>query len=113
MWTVTPSPLEHIGALCFGLVIGYLTYRVLVRTTDRAAITDLTAIVGAVGGAAVTGLFDPGTGLFAMYSIGLAAGLAAYAIIYARLNGRTRLAEVLGGATEPAKPAPIDPERPL
>jgi hypothetical protein len=110
---VTPSPLEHFGALCFGLVIGYLTYRVLVRTTDKAAITDLTAVVGAVGGAAVTGLFDPGTALFAMYSIGLAVGMLVYAVVFAALNGRLPLAKVLGGR-EPGRPErPGEDGRPL
>lgn len=94
---MNPSPLEHVGALCFGLVVGYITYRVLVRTTERAAITDLTAVLGAIGGAAVTGLFDPGTALFAMYSIGLAVGMVVYAAVFAALNGRIPFANVLGG----------------
>ena len=96
--------LEYIGSLFFGLVVGYITYRVLARTTDRAAVTDLAAVVGAVGGGAVTGLFDPGSGMFAMYAIGLAAGMIAYAVLFGWLNGRTELAKVLGGS---------DPERPL
>ena len=95
---MNPSPLEHFGALCFGLVVGYITYRVLVRTTEKAAITDLTAVLGAIGGAAVTGLFDPGTALFAMYSIGLAVGMAVYAIVFAALNGRLPFASVLGSS---------------
>jgi hypothetical protein len=110
--------LEHVGALCFGLVVGYITYRVLARTADRSAITDLAAVIGAVGGGAVTGLFDPGTGLFAMYSIGLAVGLAAYAVIFGLLNGRKELAKVLGGGDPVAQPpAPVphqaDSGRPL
>jgi uncharacterized membrane protein YeaQ/YmgE (transglycosylase-associated protein family) len=109
------SPLEYIGALCFGLVVGYVTYRVLVRTTDRSAITDLTAVLGAVGGGAVTGLFDPQTELFAMYAIGLAVGMAVYGAIYYVLNGKEATAKVLAGrevTTPPPPPVPSS-ERPL
>ena len=100
--------LAYIGSLCFGLVVGYITYRVLARTTDRAAVTDLAAVIGAVGGGAVTGLFDPGSGMFAMYAIGLAVGLAAYAVVFGLLNGRAELAKVLGGGDQPG-----DADRPL
>jgi hypothetical protein len=110
---MNPSPLEYIGALCFGLVVGYVTYRVLVRTTERSAITDLTAVIGAVGGAAVTGLFDGKT--FAMYAIGLAVGMAVYGAIYYTLNGKEATAKVLAGRdlrTAPPPPVPSS-ERPL
>jgi hypothetical protein len=109
------SPLEYIGALCFGLVVGYVTYRVLVRTTDRSAITDLTAVLAAVGGGAVTGLFDPQTELFAMYAIGLAVGMAVYGAIFYVLNGKEATAKVLAGrevTTAPPPPVPSS-ERPL
>jgi hypothetical protein len=94
------SVLGQIGAACFGIVVGYITYRTLARTTDKAAISDLGAVVSAIGGAAVTGLFAPGTSLFAWYSIGLLAGMALFFVIFGKLNGRQRLAAVMGAETE-------------
>jgi hypothetical protein len=56
-----------------GVDVGYLTDRMLVRTVGNASV----CVLAAVGGAAVTGLFGPGTSVFAWYAIGLLAGLAA------------------------------------
>jgi hypothetical protein len=103
------SALEHdtslvmtIGAVLFGAVVGFITYRTLVRTTDKAAISDLGAVVGVIGGGAVTGLFDPHTSdLFGWYAIGLAAGLAAYFLLFALLNGLDKTAKVMGKVTTP------------
>jgi uncharacterized membrane protein YeaQ/YmgE (transglycosylase-associated protein family) len=61
-------------------VIGWVTYRTLRRRNDGVALSDIATVVGAVGGAAVTGLFGSGQ-LFAWYSIGLAAGFFAYLLI--------------------------------
>lgn len=71
---------EGIGALCFGLVIGWVTYRTLRRREEGAALSDIASVIGAVGGAAVTSLFKSGP-LFGMYCIGLAIGFFLYLII--------------------------------
>lgn len=69
----------EIGALAFGLVIGWLTYRTIIFRKEDAALADIAIVIGAVGGAAITGIFkDPN--LFAGYSIGLAAGFFFFAI---------------------------------
>jgi hypothetical protein len=86
-----------VGALCFGVAVGYITYRTLVRTTGKTAISDLTTVVGAVGGGAVTGLFGPASGdAFGWYSIGLLAGIAAFFLLYLALNGKSKTAAVMG-----------------
>jgi NhaP-type Na+/H+ or K+/H+ antiporter len=72
-----------VGALCFGIVIGWATYGTL-RRSQRTALTDLSTLVGAVGGAAVTTLFPAGNGSFGAYCIGLALGFFYY------LNRATR-----------------------
>ena len=92
--------LGQVGAACFGITVGYLTYRTLVRTAVNASIIALAAVVSAVGGAAVTGLFAPGTNVFAWYAIGLLAGMGAFFAIFARLNGLQHLAAVLSLRTE-------------
>jgi hypothetical protein len=94
------SALGQVGAVCFGVTVGYITYRRLVRTTGKAAISDLAAVAGAIGGAAVTGLFAPGTDVFAWYSIGLLVGMALFFVIFGRLNGLQHLATILNVTTE-------------
>lgn len=86
-----------IGMLCFGLMIGFITYRTLVRTTEHASINDLAAVVAAVGGGAVTAIVRPQTSLFGWYAIGLFVGFVAYGCLFAYLNkGNGELAKVLG-----------------
>jgi NhaP-type Na+/H+ or K+/H+ antiporter len=70
-----------VGGFAFGLVVGWVTYGFL-RRSDRKTLTDITTIIGAVGGAAATGLFQPGTGAFAGYCVGLAVGFFGYLAFY-------------------------------
>ncbi len=70
--------LGQVGGACFGVAVGYLTYRTLVRPGVHAAVAGVAAVAGAIGGAAVTGLFAPGTSVFAWYAIGLLAGMAVF-----------------------------------
>lgn len=75
--------IESWGALCFGLVVGWVTYRSLRRTAD-AGLSNIASVIGAVGGAAVTALFNTKE-LFAWYCIGLAIGFFVYLITAATL----------------------------
>jgi hypothetical protein len=86
----------HIGSVCFGLFLGYVTYRTLARTTDKTSINDLTAVVAAVGGGAVTALFEPQTEDFGYYAIGLLAGFIAYGALFRKVNGKAEFAKVMG-----------------
>lgn len=76
-----------IGALCFGLVIGWITYRTLRRKEGSAALSDISTVIAAVGGAAVTALFKSET-IFSMYSIGLAIGFFLYFIVGLIVSGK-------------------------
>lgn len=69
--------LNLIGALCFGIVIGWVTYRTLRRNT-ATGLTDIATVIGAVGGAAITGIWKAGTGAFGAYCIGLILGFFGY-----------------------------------
>jgi len=69
-----------IGAFCFGVVIGWVTYRTLRRSNETVALSNIATVIGAVGGAAVTALFRE-AGPFAWYCIGLAIGFFAYLLI--------------------------------
>lgn len=89
-----------IGTLCFGLLIGYITYRTLART-DEASISDLAAVIGAVGGGVVTSLIRPHTEDFGWYAIGLVIGFAAYGGIFLKMNGKRKFAQVMGNSSTP------------
>lgn len=58
-----------------------MTYGTL-RRAERNALSDITTVIGAIGGAAVTGLFAPNTGAFAGYCVGLAIGFFGYLFFY-------------------------------
>ena len=84
-----------MGAVCFGLVVGWVTYRTLARRTDGVTLSDIATVIGAVGGAAVVAIFDDER-LFGFYSMGLAAGFFGYLVVYSLLNGRRRTRTVMG-----------------
>lgn len=68
------------GAFWFGIVIGYVTYRTLHHKPD-SGITDIAAVIGAVGGAAVVKLFPSDNGQFDIYALGLAIGFFFYLLL--------------------------------
>jgi zinc transporter ZupT len=91
-----------VGAVLFGIVVGWTAYRTLVRTTSSAQISDLATVIGAVGGAAVTGLFN-NEHLFGLYSIGLAGGFFAYILVFRITNGAEETGKVLGSGEPPVR----------
>lgn len=70
----------QIGSLCFGLVVGWITYRTLRKTKEAVSLSNIATVIGAVGGAAVTGLFGDKQ-VFATYAIGLAVGFFLYLVL--------------------------------
>jgi uncharacterized membrane protein YeaQ/YmgE (transglycosylase-associated protein family) len=70
--------ITFLGPFCFGLVIGWVTYRTLRRKAEGVALGDIAAVIGAVGGATVVGLFKAAG--FDSYCFGLAVGFFAYFI---------------------------------
>lgn len=92
---------DGIGAFAFGLVIGWVTY-FTVRHEKQHAISDIAAVIGAVGGAAVLALFPARSVLFTAYTIGLACGFFIYVglfmvLAFAALGLRSGLKAVLFG----------------
>jgi hypothetical protein len=86
----------EVGALVFGLVVGYITYRTLMRTADKTAVSDLASVIGAIGGGAVTKLYEPASNSFAYYAFGLAVGMAVFFVLFLILNGKDTTAKVMG-----------------
>ncbi|WP_433727534.1 hypothetical protein ACQP2Y_12660 [Actinoplanes sp. CA-051413] len=85
------------GAVCFGVVTGYITYRTLARTTASARVSDLASVLGAVGGGLVTTLLPQESDAFGWYAIGLAIGMLTYFVVSLIVRGKPATAEVLGG----------------
>ena len=77
--------MDFWGPFCFGLVIGWVTYRTLRRKADAVALGDIAAVLGAVGGATIVALFKDGA--FDSYCVGLSAGFFGYFIIGLILGG--------------------------
>jgi peptidoglycan/LPS O-acetylase OafA/YrhL len=105
----------NIGSVCFGLVVGFITYRTLVHSNDKASISDLAAVLAAIGGGAVTALFPEGSEAFGYYSIGLAVGVAVYLVVALRM--RKDPLQILStepvpapGARDPETPDPVRPQ---
>jgi uncharacterized membrane protein YeaQ/YmgE (transglycosylase-associated protein family) len=88
-------PWSGIGAVCFGIVVGWVTYRTLRRREGTAALSDIATVIGAVGGAAVTALFKSDL-LFGLYCIGLAGGFFAYFGIGLGVFGRDSVDRWMG-----------------
>ncbi len=78
------------GAACFGVVIGWITYRTLRRKEGSAALSDIATVLGVVGGGSVTALFKEAD-TFAWYAIGLAIGFFVYLIVAAVFGGRANV----------------------
>lgn len=75
----------YIGAALFGVVVGWIAYRTLRRSGEAVALSDIATVIGAVGGAAITGIFDDEKS-FAWYSIGLFVGFFGYLLVSVKLN---------------------------
>jgi hypothetical protein len=78
--------MSFFGPFCFGLVIGWVTYRTLRRKAEGAALGDIASVLGAVGGATVVALFK--NNAFDSYCVGLAVGFFAYFITGALIAGK-------------------------
>ena len=68
------------GPFWFGLVIGFVTYRTL-RHKTSSGVSDIAAVIGAVGGGAVLKLFPAGSMAFDHYAAGLALGFFCYLVL--------------------------------
>lgn len=86
----------YLGAVFFGLVIGWITARLLARRAASAPVSHFAAVVAAAGGGYVT-VMSGDRALFGMYAIGLAAGFAGYAAAFHRLRGDRSKTEALLG----------------
>ncbi|RWP51084.1 hypothetical protein [Mesorhizobium sp.] len=76
------------GALSFGAIIGWYVYYINRYRKGDVGIGDITSVIGAIGGASVTGLFG-GPDLFGAYGIGLGIGFFTYFLVLILLVGKS------------------------
>ena len=69
-----------VGALLFGVVVGWTTYYTLAHS-QSVYVKDIGVVIGSIGGAAVLALFPAQSKLFGAYGIGLAFGFFGYWLI--------------------------------
>lgn len=120
--------MAECGAFAFGVVLGWFVYFTNRYRKGDVQFGDLIALLGVIGGAAVTALFGGAGGtLFGYYGVGLAAGFFAYFLVLLLmvaqsdqfdatwfLDGRRKALPdgwVIPGDVR-ATPAPMAPQRP-
>ena len=78
-----------VGSVCFGIVVGWITYYTMRKNTKPRALEDITVIISALVGPAILAVFPaPADGkqtMFGWYGIGLAIGFFLYLIIFVLL----------------------------
>lgn len=72
------SVFDEVGAAAFGAVVGWLTYRIVRRSSESSGISDLVTVIAALGGGVVVDTRFAKAELFAAYGLGLAVGFFGY-----------------------------------
>jgi hypothetical protein len=83
--SIVAAVLDWVGPLCFGVVVGWITYRTL-RRAPTNGISDLASVIGAIGGAGITALFTRDHGDFSRYCVGLIIGFFSYLWVAMRIT---------------------------
>ena len=94
-----------LGAFSLGLVIGWVVYRTL-RKSNQPSVSDLTTVVGVLGGASVTRLLAT-PDVFGVYCIGLLIGFLIY-YVAGILLAKPTLRESTRGRKEAAMMMALD-----
>jgi peptidoglycan/LPS O-acetylase OafA/YrhL len=76
-----------LGAVFFGLTIGWIAYRILRDRSGAPWLSDLIALLGIIAGAAALAFFRNDT-IFGWYAIGLVIGFFAYFAVGVILYGK-------------------------
>jgi hypothetical protein len=77
----TKDLLTHLGAASFGVLIGWYIYYINRYRKGDVQFSDITTVIGLIGGASVTALFETKGSMFGAYGIGLSIGFFAYFIV--------------------------------
>lgn len=79
--------LVGLGAVVFGLLIGWIAYRLLRQRSGPAWLANLIALLGMIAGAAALAFFRDNT-IFGWYAIGLVLGFFGYFTVGVILYGK-------------------------
>jgi hypothetical protein len=90
----------YIGAVLFGLVIGWFSARLLARRAGSAHVSHIAAVIAVAGGGYVT-VMSGDRGLFGMYAVGLFVGFIGYAAVFHRLHKDRAKTIILLGVDTP------------
>jgi hypothetical protein len=74
------SVVQIIGSICFGTVVGWVL-RFVLAFAKEITVGSLATIISAIGGAAVTALFDSKGQMFSYYSFGLFGGFFLHVLL--------------------------------
>lgn len=86
--------IARLGAFGFGLLIGWYVYYINRYRKGDVQFSDLTTLIGVIGGGGITALFGASSGaLFGAYGIGLAVGFFGYFLV---LIGLVRMSPDFG-----------------
>jgi hypothetical protein len=107
--------------MCFGLVLGWITYYTMRKSTKPRTLSDITVIISALVGPAILAVFpapvDGRQTMFGYYGIGLALGFFLYYVIFILMLWKAprRLLRVMGlvrarrrPGTPPGEPPPTE-----
>ncbi len=75
---ITATPIQLFGAGGFGMLIGWYVYYINRYRKGDVQFSDLSTVIGILGGGAILTLFPAKTDLFGAYGIGLALGFFGY-----------------------------------
>jgi hypothetical protein len=76
--TTSASVIQLVGAGAFGIIVGWYVYYINRYRKGDVQFSDLTTLIGILGGGAILSIFPTGTDLFGAYGIGLAIGFFGY-----------------------------------
>lgn len=92
-----------LGAVCFGLTVGWMAYQILRNRSGALWLFDLIALLGIIAGAAVLAFFR-NEAIFGWYAIGLIIGFFAYLAVGVILRGTQKVQ--LWQRKQPVAPPP-------
>jgi len=85
--TQAASTVQLIGAVGFGVLIGWYIYYINRHRKADVQLSDLVTLIGVLGGGTVLALFPARTDLFGAYGIGLCLGFFGYFFVLIFLVG--------------------------
>ncbi len=109
----TTSTIQVLGAMGFGTIIGWFVYYINRYRKGDVQWSDLTTLIGILGGGAILALFPEQTDLFGAYGIGLFIGFFSYflfLIIWVRISNNFTVDWFLDGRRRRPSSAYIIPE---